>query len=278
MSNKHTNITGNNTIHYDASLKYITHAKYGNDWKSLKHFHQYTEIFFVMNGTGTFTVENKTFPIHKNDIIIVNPHIYHHEDSSIEGALEYIALGIDGFTMTYDQQYVPYIHQNFDRYRHELELCLNQLLQESQNKEYGYENICQNFLKIIILKIMRHIHNSIYNSNTKSLPFNREVSRIKEYIDTNYFENITLDSLANQTNLNKFYISHLFKDALGISPINYLNSKRLSVCKTLLKTSSLSISEISETVGFSSQSYFTQTFKKFTNMTPNQYRRLHQTK
>ena len=125
---------------------------------------------------------------------------------------------------------------------------------------------------------MRHIHNSIYNSNTKSLPFNREVSRIKEYIDTNYFENITLDSLANQTNLNKFYISHLFKDALGISPINYLNSKRLSVCKTLLKTSSLSISEISETVGFSSQSYFTQTFKKFTNMTPNQYRRLHQTK
>ena len=72
--------------------------------------------------------------------------------------------------------------------------------------------------------------------------------------------------------MNKYYMAHEFKKYMGISPINYLIERRIKECKSLLRTTSLSIAEISETVGFSSQSYFSQMFKKNTNMTPKQFR------
>lgn len=274
MSNIHIDISSNKNTFQQSTLKYITHAKYGNDWTSLKHFHQYTEIFFVINGHGHFTVDNKTFSISKNDVIIVNPHIYHREDSSQEGALEYIALGIEDFLIQKENQEISYLYQNFDRYHHDIATCLDQILTESQNKEYGYECVCQNLLNAILIKIMRHFRHQPYHSHIQSKTMNRDVRQIKTYLDTHYYEDINLEFLAKQTNLNKYYISHLFKDALGISPINYLIHRRLNVCQSLLKTSSLSVSEISEAVGFASQSYFTQTFKKYTHLTPNQYRKI----
>lgn len=275
MSNNQTDISNQEYTHYHASLIYITQAKYGSDWASLKHFHHFTEIFFVTNGSGSFTVENQTFPISKNDMIIVSPHIYHHEDSSLEGALEYIALGVDDFTLIHDNKEIPYFLQKFNHYKDDIEIYLNNILKESQNKEYGYQNICQSLLNIILSKIIRHSKYTLDITHNQTVPLNREAYQIKDYIDNNYCENITLDLLAQITNLNKYYISHIFKDTLGISPINYLIQKRLNVCKSLLKTSSLSISEISEAVGFSSQSYFTQTFKRYTDLTPNQYRQIH---
>lgn len=67
-------------------------------------------------------------------------------------------------------------------------------------------------------------------------------------------------------------MSHEFKKYMHISPIQYLIERRIKECQSLLRTSSLSISEISETVGFSSQSYFSQIFKKTLGLTPLQYR------
>ena len=100
----------------------------------------------------------------------------------------------------------------------------------------------------------------------------KECALAKRYIDSNYSQNITLDSLAEITHINKFYLAHSFTECVGQSPINYLTDRRLEACKELLVSSNLSVAQVATSVGFSSQSYFSQIFRKKTGMTPRQYR------
>ena len=58
-------------------LLYVTSSKYEGDWPSLKHSHYFTELFYVRDGSGEFVVENVSFSIKKDDLIIVNPNILH---------------------------------------------------------------------------------------------------------------------------------------------------------------------------------------------------------
>ena len=106
---------------------------------------------------------------------------------------------------------------------------------------------------------------------TKNRALNR-CATAKRYIDVNYSKNITLDSLAAITHINKFYLAHSFTECIGQSPINYLTDRRLAACKELLISSNLSVAQVASSAGFSSQSYFSQIFRKKTGMTPRQYR------
>ena len=53
-------------------LLYSTYSKYEEDWSSYPHTHYFTELFFVLSGSGSFLVEDETFPIAKHDLIVIN--------------------------------------------------------------------------------------------------------------------------------------------------------------------------------------------------------------
>ena len=95
----------------------------------------------------------------------------------------------------------------------------------------------------------------------------------KRQLDTNYREDISLDLLAELAHLNKYYLAHTFQREYGISPITYLNRRRIEESKHMLGNTSYSLAQISELMGFSSPSYFSQCFRKAEGMTPNEYRR-----
>ena len=115
-------------------------------------------------------------------------------------------------------------------------------------------------------------NNNLSIIKDKNTALNRECTQIKNYLDANYAENMTLDTLASLTHMNKYYMAHAFTSYAGLSPINYLIQKRVQEGKSLLESTTLSIAQVSETLGFSSQSYFSQAFKKATGKTPIQYR------
>ena len=96
---------------------------------------------------------------------------------------------------------------------------------------------------------------------------------MEQYINNHYQEDITLELLSEKTYMNKFYLVHAFKQYKGVSPINYLIRLRVQQAKELLETTNYSIAQISDSCGFSSQSYFSQVFKKACGMTPNAYRK-----
>jgi two-component system response regulator YesN len=100
------------------------------------------------------------------------------------------------------------------------------------------------------------------------------VKTICDYIDRNYQENITRNDLAKIVYLSPDYIARLFKKETGMSLVNYITKKRIDIAKDLLEHTNLPVHVISEKVGYENYSYFTKLFKKVTNFTPMDYRKL----
>ena len=255
------------------SLLYISQSVNGNDWHSSMHIHHCTELFYVTKGKGLFQTEEKIVPLQEDDLIIVNPNISHTEIGIKDETFEYIVLGFEG-TEFYNGDFNlknSIFQANYSNYKHEVLFYLKTLLVEAKNKDDHYKVICQNLLEILIINIIRRSNMQLQISPSRKV--NKECVFVENYINEHYKENITLDQLAELAYVNKYYLAHIFKKQKGISPINYLLEKRIDEAKYLLRTTNLSVNEIGRIVGFSSQSYFAQSFKKAMNKTPLEYRR-----
>lgn len=258
----------------NSKLLYISMSKYEGDWNSIPHTHHFAELFYVVSGKGKFWLENKTYPISPNDLIIVPPNTEHTELSYNANPLEYIVLGIEGITFLDSETSSSRDIYNYPE-RTELSNLLNLILKEVQDKQPGYHLVCQNLLDVLLIQIIRR--QKLVPAPISFTKMTKECGQIKQYLDSNYADNINLDSLAAMAHMNKYYLVHAFTKYTGLSPISYLNAKRLESSRNLLTSTDFSIAQIASSVGFSSQSYFSQAFRKEMNMTPNEYRKMKST-
>jgi two-component system response regulator YesN len=104
------------------------------------------------------------------------------------------------------------------------------------------------------------------------------VSGIIEFISENYQKPITLSDAADHMHINYSYLSNYISTNSSMHFSEHLNEIRITHAKKLLTTSNRSISEISENIGYTDQSYFGKVFKKSTGCTPLEYRKKHQTR
>ncbi len=274
MSHRQYSIQNTNIEKLNARLLSISLSKDEKDWQSVLHTHHFTELFFVVNGEGNFLFHDKTYHIKAGDLVIIPPYMEHTEQSIKDTPLEYYVIGVDGVSFQpAGEQTCVQVFCNFSNKSLVSDLFA-QMLYEVRNPSYGSDKICQNLLEILILRIMRYKH--VIPVPLTSTYMTKECARIKEYLDINYSEQITLDTLTELTHMNKYYMAHSFAKYTGQSPIQYLNQRRMEAACTLLKDTDQSISSISSTVGFSSQSYFTQAFRKKYGMTPIKYRQVHE--
>lgn len=255
-------------------LLYVSSTSYGKDWISMFHSHSFSEMFYVIEGEGQFCTENASVPIKKNNLIIINPNIMHTEKSLPGNPLTYIVLGIDNLQFQFrDQSHEYYNVYDFSHSRSEIIPLLRMMLEELKQKKASYEQICQQYLTVLLLKILRLTGDNFSPFTARDIP--GECEYIKYFIDSHYKEQVSLDTLAKLAHLNKFYLSHIFSEAYGISPINYLLERRILNSKELLRSSDYSVTQIAHMTGFSSPNYFSQSFKKSTGMTPRQFRCSH---
>ena len=275
MSNNRYEFMQNDSLKKTAKLLYISSAKYGGDWHSIQHTHNCSELFYVIDGQGQFLIEDQTYPVSPSDLVIVNPNVAHTEVSLNASPLKYIVLGVEGLelTATNNDDNTNFCIINFKTHKDNILLCLQNMLTEIETKHPGYEIVCQDLMEILIVLLGRQT-----NFSTILTPVNKKASRLcgstKRYIDAHYQENITLDQLADVCHVSKYHLAHAFTEEYGISPINYLISKRISEAEHLLKTTDFSLSLISSTTGFSSSSYFAQIFRKQKGMSPTEFRKL----
>lgn len=93
-----------------------------------------------------------------------------------------------------------------------------------------------------------------------------------QYIETHYYERITLEQLAAMVYLSPPYLSRVFRQETGATFHNYLTGVRISKAKTLLQHDDLRVTDIAAAVGFDDQSYFTKVFRRMVGTTPLRYR------
>ena len=106
----------------------------------------------------------------------------------------------------------------------------------------------------------------------KNTIISKSIILCTDYIYKHLHERITLQDLAEYTQLSESYLSRLFKKNLGISVSDYIREKKIEKAENLLKYSDYSYIEIANYLAFSSQSHFIQLFEKQVGMTPRKYR------
>ena len=254
-------------------LLYISKSRFGGDWNSTAHTHACTELFYCLSGEGQFFIQGQLYPVQPDDLVIVNPQVEHTELSLNAAPLEYVVLGISGIEVLFGSSDEPYAILNCREQRERLGALLHMLLAEADHSLDGYETVCQDLLEVLLIWLVRFSTLSLQLQKTTVRAENRECAEIKRYIDTNYRESITLDKLAGMAHLNKYYLSHAFQKEYGISPITYLSRRRIEESKYLLGNTSHTLAQVSELLGFSSPSYFSQCFRKAEGISPNEYRR-----
>lgn len=101
------------------------------------------------------------------------------------------------------------------------------------------------------------------------------VTFVKDYVEKHYQEDITLEILADKLNLSAGYLSTYFKEKTERNFLDYLNEKRVAEAKTLLLTSGIKIQDAALQAGYQNLNSFNRMFKKYTGMTPSDFRKSH---
>ncbi len=89
---------------------------------------------------------------------------------------------------------------------------------------------------------------------------------------------LTVDMLAQHVNLSKYYYIREFKRLTGVTPMKYFQNMRMNQAKELLKSTDMSIGEISRKLNYSSSIYFSECFKKLNTVSPRTYKKIHNRK
>ena len=259
------------TIRGTAKLLNVASSRYGGDWHSVPHTHNHMELFFIVGGRGQFLIEDQLYPVDANNLVMINPNVTHTEVSLNAQPLEYIVLGIEGMELSAGNaangQFTILDHYESV----EISSCLRNILREMEQKNTGYEDVCQAYMEILIIRLMRSTSLSV-PAEPRSISANRQCTAVRRYIDLHFKEPLTLEQLAEECHMNKFYLSHAFKREFGISPVNYMISRRIEESKYLLAETDLSMSQIAQLLGFSSPSYFSQVFHRTMSISPKEYR------
>ncbi len=101
----------------------------------------------------------------------------------------------------------------------------------------------------------------------------RLIREAVKYMDSRYMEDIPLEKLADMSGVSLQHFCRVFKNRMGMRPMEYLARRRIAEAKNLLCGTGMTIREISEAVGYTDQTYFGIVFRKYEGITPTEYRR-----
>lgn len=252
------------------------------------HWHNAFQYCLVTEGSIDFLLPNTSYHVKEGNGIFINIQQVHFSKSRMEPAA-YLCLDIppsficaDEHSRIYKRYIQPVVQNPFPqalhlsrRNPHELQLLqhildIRLLLQEQPD-----------FMELDIQSQVMQIWKDTFRILDKPVePFtaapldNDRLKIILQYMHDHYAEKISLEDISQQLSLSRNECCRFFKTATGQSMFSYLNNLRLNKSMELLKNSQLTLSEIAMAVGFCSQSYYTDCFRKSKNITPKKYREL----
>lgn len=267
-------------------MKRNIHVDFKDDSINIEttHYHNNFEIIFITKGTSTFLIENKKIKAKKNSLVLLS-NLENHSMTIDETPYERYVVSVDNLlkiNLLPSEIYIkilqnrpkdfPYIFEFNNEDADVIVNILKLLLKEESSKNYS-EHLSNLLINQLLIMVFRS--NPDFFKNTKT-EFEKTIYNIQDYINENYKEDINLDLIENKFYINKYEVSRNFKKITGYNFKTYLILVRLSKAKDLLVNSNLTIAEISDRIGYGSESLFVRMFKKYENTTPTKYRRSYQ--
>ena len=139
-------------------------------------------------------------------------------------------------------------------------------------------NIAKDFFANLIVQellvrlMQTQARNILLNNQQGNATSNRFV-HVRDYIQKNLHENLTIKTLSKLAYMSEPHFFRCFKQEFGVTPVEFILELRIRAARTMLQTTDASIKEISFSSGFNSLNYFLKMFKRYTGLTPAQYRK-----
>lgn len=153
----------------------------------------------------------------------------------------------------------------------ELIACIETILQLHESRTEDTDILAANQIHQILSYICSSASST--NDSVGSSALDSKLQDILRYLNEHFTENISLDALAEQFFISKYYLSREFKKEFGTTIIQYVLMKKINYAKELLRYSNSSIEEIARLCGIDDASYFNKVFKKLEGGTASEYRR-----
>jgi AraC-like DNA-binding protein len=264
---------------FNPRILYVLKKKNNSQSPATYHCHDHITIVYIISGSCTYRINDELFPVKKGDVIICNPGVYHGfaipEDEEItEFHIGITNIKIDPMPQNclISESSSPVI--TMIKYEQDFFKCYSDITTVQERHEPGTELILKALVMKLIVILLKETH-FIEKSGSACL-YNLEyydrtdlVNSIIKYISENYSTNISLDKIAKNMYLSPVYISRIFKEETGDSPINYLINVRLNKAHELLTEGRLSIASIAHDVGYEDAYYFSKLYKKHFGCPPS---------
>ena len=235
------------------------------------HWHENIEIHYVFEGTADMLCGSEVIKLSPGDVCVVSSKMLHAmrcQNSPCKCSYFILSEKFCGELGFFTKDTVFQKRIKDDRLSK-----LFELIDKEQRESGAYADAA---VKIHLLEVLL----LLYRHYVSRMSEHEASTRVKltksiiSYIREHYSDNVNMDVLEKHCTYSKYYISRVFKDVTGNSVMGYLNEVRIFGAKHLLERTEDSISEIAQSVGFESQSYFGKVFKKHIGITPVQYREL----
>ena len=235
------------------------------------------ELILICSGSSEYLIHDKKVVIKAGDLLVYNAGVVHDEVSGPDMEVGSYCVGVGGLHM-------PGLRENAlisdeagyvfptGRYFKDMKALFVMMFRNLAAGEPHAELFCTSLLHALLVSVLTVTEGV---GETRENPADEPHilgSRIKDYIDRHYMEPITLQSMGEALRISPYYLSHVFKQMSGYSPVQYLLRRRIGEAQTLLITTELSVARIAEMVGYDSQSYFNLQFTKNVGMPPSRYR------
>lgn len=255
---------------------------------SVKHFHNEYEIFYLMEGERQFFFDNRIYNVKSGSLILVDENAIHmtRAMSEDETGHDRVILYINKDKMKELDVKFPSINLiKFFRHHYGV-FALNEAQQahfsnfyHSLRQEFDLKN--NNYRAMIEIKIIQYfiqfMRENISPTTAETKPSAKShyqtVYAVADYISEHYDQSFSLEELANQFFLSKYYLCRIFKKITGYGINEYVNIHRIQRAKRLLEETNLSISEIAHLIGYESLTYFEKIFKTYMTISPLKYRK-----
>lgn len=230
------------------------------------HYHSSYELYYLEAGSREYFVEDKFFSVSAGDFILIAPNKFHRTGGA------YSLRTIVGFTYDFLAEiYTPNVIKDllrcFDKtlisppesMQEELKGLLKSLAECTRQTDFAVD------LGTLLKKLSKC---------TPETSYDERISNIIKYINKYFSEIHSIEQIAEQMHISKHHLCRVFKEAMGITMIDYLNNIKIKNACNFLESSDKDILEISQLCGFNSSAYFSNVFKKITGYSPLKYRQM----
>ena len=232
------------------------------------HAHEdFVELILICSGSSEYLIHDKKVIIKPGDLLVYNAGVVHDEVSGPDMEVGSYRIAVGGLHMSglRENALIPddagYVFPT-GKYFADLRCLFEMMFRTLSAGEPNAELFCSSLMHALLVSVLTVTAGPRAESEEPLEEPHILGRRIKEYIDKHYMEPITLQSMGEALHISPYYLSHVFKQMSGYSPVQYLLRRRIGEAQTLLITTDLSITRIAEMVGYDTQSYFNLQFTK----------------